>query len=219
MKFEDRVFIMRGDQPSLNAVGLNIPEFKVLWINDTSDDKSQYAKELAFVYHMCTYRSPYYDVPNKKEAVCRDYFGDKNYKISKRLTDAMRAFDEKRNVAEMRALDAESGSCDMIAKDIKEMEMESSEFNKLIKEIDAEIKGTKDIDAKIKLMESKMKLQKQKLEINDMIIGLGVKLEKQIESLKNLRERVTKQEYNGEMSQVIDSFLVDDIVDELRSNR
>jgi hypothetical protein len=209
MRFEDKVFTVVNDQPRLSAVGLNIPAFMKLWEEDTTEDKSQYAKELAFVYHMCTYRSPYYDVVNKQEAIGRDYMGDKKYKPSKRVTDAVSVFVEMQNSSELRALDAATSSADMIAKDLRNMEMESVEFNKLIKEIDVYVK--------IELMGHKMKLQENKLKINDQIVGLSTKLEKQIESIKLLRERVTKAEYSGEMSSMIDSFLIDDILEDLKN--
>lgn len=219
MRFKDRVFTIVDDQPYLTPIGLSIPEFAELWKADKTQDRSQYAKELAYVYHMCEYDSPYYDVANKSEVVAKAFMNSTSYKPSKRVLDAMKVYNDLQSNSEKRALDAAVAACDMIGNDLKKIEMESDEFNKLIREIDAEIKQCTEISSKIELMNQKLKLQETKLKINDNITGVVTKLEKQIESIKLLRERVTKAVYTGEMSQKLDTFIIDTIIDELTSKK
>lgn len=164
---------------------------------------------------MCEYESPYYDMLNKEEAVAEAFMGKSTYKPTKTVQAALDVYDRMQSNSEKRALDAATAACDMIGNDLRKIEMESDEFNKLIKEIDAVIKQSKDVGEKIELMAQKMKLQEAKLKINSNVTDLISKMEKQIESVKLLRERVTKAVYSGEVSAKIDNFLIDRIIDEL----
>jgi hypothetical protein len=208
---------MRGDQPYLNPIGINIPEFKKLWDADKSEDKSQYAKELAYIYHMCEYDSPYYDLEDKQEKVIKDFIGKTSWRIPKRVTNCIEAYKGLDTASEKRSLDAAVVACDAVAADLEQVRNESKALQNLLEEIDREIAGAEDVYARMELMKEKLFLQKEKMIISKTITDVFPKLEKTVESLINLRKKVTKAVYKGESAgaHTAKKFLLDDLMEEL----
>ena len=208
---------MRGDQPYLNPIGINIPEFKKIWEADKSEDKSQYAKELAYIYHMCEYDSPYYDLENKEDRIIKDFIGKTSWRKPKRVDNAMEVYRSMDTASERRSLDAAVIACDAVASDLKQVRNESKALQNLLDEIDSEIKGAADVYARMELMKEKLFLQKEKMAISKTITDVFPKLEKTVESLINLRKKVTKAVYKGESAgaNIAKKFLMDNLMDEL----
>jgi hypothetical protein len=216
MKFKDKVFQMRNDQPYLNPIGINMPEFAKLYKADKSASKSKYAAELAYVYHMWEYDSPYYDLRDKESKIIRDYIKRPNWKPTKQVQDALAAYEALDDCAEKRALDAAISVCDQISESITEMDTNAGQFTEIIQEIEREIKEADSIDLKIALLKQKLDLKEQHMKILTAITKTMPQLEKTIETSISLRKKVTQAVYKGEnASEVIGQFLMDDLMDEL----
>ena len=207
---------MRNDQPYLTPVGINIKEFEDLWNADTSADKTDYAKALAYIYHMYEYDSPYYDRKNKEAEIIKDFIGKKNWKPSKAILTALAKYASLDETAERRVLDATVASCDNIASDLSKLRQETDQLEVILKELDKEIKQADEIERKVLLMRTKLDLQEQKMKISKMIMDMMPKLEKTVETAMLLRRKVTKAIYKGESSDsTIVEFLYDKLMDEL----
>lgn len=216
MKLKDKLFLMRHDQPYLNPIGINIPEFAKLWEADKTVEKIDYAKELAYIYHMWEYDSPYYDRKNKEEEIIRDFIGKKRWKPTKRLIAALAKYKKLDTSAEKRALDASTASCDTIANDLSRLKQDNSQLEKVLEELDVEIKQADDINRKVELLKMKMDIQEQQLKISATLTKIMPQLEKTIETTISLRKKVTTSVYKGESSDtIIGTFLYDSLMDEL----
>lgn len=216
MKLKDKLFVVRNDQPHLNPIGVNIPAFAKLWDADTSIEKIEYAKELAYIYHMWEYDSPYYDRKNKEEEIIRDFIGKKNWKPTKRLTAALEAYAEFDNCAEKRLLDAAVASCDALARDLTRIRQDSKQLEKVVQEIDQEINNAEEIDRKIELLSNKISVQEKQLKVSTLLSRIMPQLESTIETTISLRKKVTTSVYKGESSDtLVGDFLYDKLMIEI----
>lgn len=219
MKLKDKLFIMQRDQPYLNPVGINLPEFQALWKADTSKDKSQYAKELAYVYHMCDFESPYFDVKDKEKEVGKAYMNSEKYKPTKRVQNCIDLYNRLQSSVERRALDSAITLCENINDIANQSQSESGQLETLLNEIDTELKETDDIGIKIELMKHKIDLRSKVLAIAKDSTALIPNLEKYIGSIKELRVKTMKALYEDEHStKSISNFLIDDLINEFRAD-
>jgi len=216
MRLKDKLFTIINDQPYLNPVGLHIAEFEALRAADKTEAKIEYAKSLAYIYHMWEYDSPYYDRKNKESEIIRDFIGKATWKPSKALLKAYDKYIQLDECAEKRLLDAAVTSCDRIASDLSTLKQESDQLELLLKELDVSIKASDKIEKKVDLMKIKLDFQEQKMKISKSIVDTLPKVEKAIETVLNLRKKVTKAVFKGESTDsVIGEFLYDKLMNEL----
>jgi len=216
MKLKDKLFNMVNDQPFLQPVGIHIPEFAALWDADKSEEKIQYAQELAYIYHMWEYDSPYYDRKNKEEEIIKDFIGKKGWKPAKRVLAAFERYKQLDESPERLALDAAIASCNSIASDLINLKRESSEVAMIFTEIEQEILRAESIFKKVDLLNMKLKIQEQRMSIAKMISDIMPRLEKTIETVLNLRKKVTASVYKGENTDaIVGDYLYEKIMDEI----
>jgi hypothetical protein len=206
---------MRGDQPYLNPVGINIPEFKKLWASDKSIDKSQYAKELAYVFHMCDYESPYFDMINKKQEVAKAFIGKENYDPPQRVIDCIVLYEKMQYGAEKRALDSAINLCDSITQLIGQSENDSKQMNSILMKIDISIREADDVFDEMSLIKEKMTIKKQAVDLATASTTLVTKMEQTIDSLLKLRIKVIQTIMDeSSNNKKISHFLINDLLDE-----
>lgn len=216
-KLSDKLFDFKGNDPYLRPVGLHIKEFRELWDADKSEEKSQYAKELAIVYHMCDYESPFYDMKNKEKEIYRQYTGSESYKVPKRVLACIEYYNKLNNTPEKRALDAAVALCDSISDSMGTHNNDAKQLDDLIKELDFEIKQAEDVYTKIELLKQKNELKKALLESAKTASDLIPKMEKYFDSLVKMRVKVMKASYEdgNDNTKAIDNFLMDEIRGEI----
>jgi len=216
MKLKDKLFTVINDQPYLNPVGINIPEFKRLWEGDKTEEKVDYAKELAYIYHMWEYASPYFDRKNKEDEIIKDFIGKSRWKPTKRVLAALAKYKSLDGTAEKRALNAAVATCDALADDLGQLRQDTDQLEKILTEIDTEIKMADSIHQKVELMKMKLDLQEQKMKIAKMIMDTMPKLEKTIETTLLLRKKVTTSVFKGENADsIIGEFFMDSLMNEI----
>jgi hypothetical protein len=206
---------MKGDQPYLNPVGINIPEFKKLWNADKSKEKSQYAKELAYVYHMCDYDSPYYDMANKQEEVSKAFIGKANYNPPKRVENCIDIYKKMQYSAERRALDTAISLSDSLTNLAKQNETDTKQMNEILSGYDQEINESEDAFTKLAMLKEKLEIRKQAIDLANASTTLIDKMGKGIDSLVNLRIKVIQASYQDvDNHNRIENFLIDDLIEE-----
>jgi hypothetical protein len=196
-------------------VGINLPEFKKLWTADKTTDKSQYAKELAYIYHMCDYESPYFDMLNKKEEVAKAFIGKENYNAPQRVIDCITIYEKMQYGAEKRALDSAINLCDSITELVSQSENDSKQMNSLMAKIDISIREAEDVFEEMSLTKEKMVIRKQAVDLATASTSLVTKMEQTIDSLLKLRIKVIQSimdESNN--SKKISHFLINDLLNE-----
>lgn len=213
MLLKDKLFVVIDDQPHINPVGINVPEFKKLYEADTTPEKKQYAKELAYIFHMCDYTSPYFDVENKQEEVAKAYMGSAKYKPTKRVLKALEMYKKMQYGPEHRALDAAVALGDSLMETASQANSETSSMKKLLTKIDAEMKGA-DVYLEMQLTKEKLDIRKQSLDIAKISTDLIAKIDKNIDSLLAIRRKVTTATYaQADNPNSIDKFLIDEFLE------
>lgn len=126
---------------------LLIPEFKTLWDQDKSKDKAKAYKELAYVYFMSDYKSPYnnYLEQERKDIVKKDFMNDEKYQETEQVKAAIAKYESLQETPSMRMLKAsrkaqekitkyfETGVCDI---DVRELMMTLASIGKSIESVD-----------------------------------------------------------------------------------
>ena len=208
------MFRMVDDQPYLNPVGISLPEFQKLWKADKSESKSQYAKELAYVFHMCDFDSPYFDMMNKEEEVAKSFMGSSSYKPPKRVKDCIALYMKLQSNAERRALDAAVILCDSITDLANKDRTDAKQLENTLKAYDKEIDKEDDPLVKLAMIKEKLEIKKQVMDLANVSTNLISKLDKNIESLVQLRVKVIQASYTQEdNSTSISNFLIEDLID------
>lgn len=88
---------------------LAIPAFKVLYERDKSKDKEKATNDLAYVYFMVDYRSPYrrsLTGDELKVALGQSLYKDDNFKPDKDIVAAMKAYEELQENQALKLLNA-----------------------------------------------------------------------------------------------------------------
>tara|TARA_R100000406_G_C3094800_1_gene120445 strand:+ start:636 stop:1178 length:543 start_codon:yes stop_codon:yes gene_type:complete len=111
------LFDLRDGQVVLNAESLAIPIFNKIWKRDKSKDKEKANREIAYIYFMCDFNSPYMAYPNTKrrEVVLTDFMRDVKWKEDKEIEDAMSKYLEFQETHTMRLMKAARGAADKLA--------------------------------------------------------------------------------------------------------
>lgn len=93
---------------TIHPEALLIQSFKLLWDGDNSKDKKVALKELAYVYFMTDYKSPYekYDKDEKHLQICEDVMGDTKYKPSAEVLKAIEVYKNLQQTFSMKFLES-----------------------------------------------------------------------------------------------------------------
>jgi hypothetical protein len=111
------IFTIRNNVPTITLEGVNIPEFKAIWMNDPSEEKILASKELAYVYHMASPKSSYAKLSEleKEGEVRRDFIGKDDWEPSELVLQAINKFKKLNTTELMRLLDAAASVADKLA--------------------------------------------------------------------------------------------------------
>lgn len=104
------LFIIKSGNPQPSPEALLIPEFKALWSRDktTGKLKTRAVEDLAYVYFMMDYQSPYRAYPEveRSEEVRKDHITRGRWKEDAEIKTAMEKYDKLQETPNMRFLKA-----------------------------------------------------------------------------------------------------------------
>lgn len=113
---------MKDNKPTIDIVGLNIPEFKAVWYADKSRNKAKAKGELAYIYHMVSANSPYFYLSEdeKESAIINDFIPldiRSKWKPSEKVKLAIKKFETMppNDSPSIRMLKAANGVADKLA--------------------------------------------------------------------------------------------------------
>jgi len=208
------MFTVVDDIPKIEPVAINLPCFKELYLEDTTPDKSKYSMQLAYIYHMASYDSVYYDSPNKEDEVGEAFMGSKRYRPTGLMRKCIEECHKRQSNAERRALDSALIVCDLTSESALTLRQNNSQLEKLLKEIDAEIKQCETVGDKIELMKSRQFIEKNMLDNISKASEFIGKLKTQVEQLVQMRSVVAKAMADIESNKdAISHFIVDAYID------
>jgi hypothetical protein len=217
----ERIFTVVDGDPKIEPVAINLKPFKDLWEYDKTEDKNIYKRWLVYIWYMYNYKSPFFDSENKQEEVLLEVFGRRNYKIPRKVQLCEDEYLKRNTSTEQRTLDKAAELCDDIVRNITKANSDTKQFDDLIEDIEKQIKNTKDLDARIILMQTKMDLQEKSLDMAKKAADMIPRLEKQVQSIISLRKSVEKSYSDVENNkESIKNFIVDKFIasSELKDN-
>ena len=111
------LFDLKAGQVVLNAESLAVPIFNKIWKRDKSKAKEKANKEIAYIFFMCDFNSPYVAYPNTKrrEVIVSDFMKDSKWKEDKDILEAMEKYLEFQETHTMRLMKAAKGAADKLA--------------------------------------------------------------------------------------------------------
>lgn len=209
-----KIFTVVDDIPTINAVGINLPCFKALWMSDKNPDKLMYAAWLAYIYHVTALDSPFYNVDKKAEKIAETFLGKKNIKVPNEVLKCIELCEEFESFAEKRALDAAIQLSDSTSQIVMSLKKENALFEKLIKDIDDEMKTEIDTDIKIERMQKRQALQAALLTQADKSGKIISNMNKNVEELLALRKKVSTaaQEFEATNTNKLQNHMIDDLI-------
>tara|TARA_R110002012_G_scaffold261340_1_gene443214 strand:+ start:11635 stop:12177 length:543 start_codon:yes stop_codon:yes gene_type:complete len=111
------LFDLKGGQIVLNAESLAIPIFNKIWKRDKTKAKDKANKEIAYIFFMCDFNSPYMAYPGTKrrDIILSDFMKDPKWEEDKDIKDAMSKYLEFQETHTMRLMKAAKGAADKLA--------------------------------------------------------------------------------------------------------
>ncbi|QDP46367.1 MAG: hypothetical protein GOVbin1709_29 [Prokaryotic dsDNA virus sp.] len=103
------LFDLRDFKVTISPKALIVPEFKALWDRDESKNKSTALSELAYVYYLSDFKSPYLlslDISVVKHTVAKDFMKDENYKPDDLVEEAIKKYKSLQETPSMRLLNS-----------------------------------------------------------------------------------------------------------------
>lgn len=187
------LFQVIDDVPRYCPIQLNIPCFKDLYISDTTPDKSDYAKQLAFIWFYLDANSPYFNSPERMEDCMLAAFGTIKYKVSKQLQLCMDEYSHRQSTTELRSLLAITNILDSMIKDLnRQKESGSEQMEEYIADIHAQMKMEKDLTQRFVLAEMRDKALNSINKNNMDVVTLIPKISNTIKEMVELRKAVAK---------------------------
>ncbi|HEY8364446.1 MAG TPA: hypothetical protein VIK84_02630 [Haloplasmataceae bacterium] len=112
------VFTIKDNKVIINPDVLSIPQFREIWDRDKSSAKEIAEKELAYVYHMCAYKSVYRNYPEdiQEYKIKEDYFKNTKWEPDSIILKAVEKFKELSDTHSMRFLNAAITACNKLIK-------------------------------------------------------------------------------------------------------
>lgn len=226
MNICDKLFIVGEDyQPEFTPVLVNLPPYKQLYIEDKTSDKSDFSKQLAYIWLTCDMRSPYFDsdtiIQDSKSAA----FGDLDYKISNTLNLCLEDYKRRQSTAESRALESALYVVEGIGKSLRSQDEDSSQEEKLIidvnKQLDALANNTSQsaMETKAQLVMFKQELREKMNRNYQMRLKLIPDLTKSVTDLMKLREQlrnlIIEIDSNNNKDKISDFMIHEFIKDDL----
>lgn len=211
-----KIFTVVDDIPHITAVAINIPCFKELYLADTTPDKSEYSKQLGYIFHMVSFESPYYDAKNKEKTVSERFMGEKSYKPNKLVKACLEECIQRETSPEQRSLDAAIVLSDSTADLAYSMRQEGEEYTKLMKDIEKELKNKdNDLAVRIDLMQKKQLLEKATIDRAKVASDVLSKIKRNTEELLALRKLVASSiiELEQNNKDAIGHFIVDKFIE------
>lgn len=91
-----KIFNFKNFHVIVDPEVLTVPEFSVIWEKDKTKDKTKAFKELAYVFHMADFNSPYSNLSEdkKKEKIGSDIMKNQGYEPSSYILDAIGKYEE-----------------------------------------------------------------------------------------------------------------------------
>jgi len=111
-----RLFDIVKGKVVLNPATLWIPEFKILWDRDTTEEKITALSEITYIVFLCDYRSPYRDMREdlKEKTVRKDMSVDSKWKPDKEVIKAKEKYILLQDTANTRLLQAAKVAADKL---------------------------------------------------------------------------------------------------------
>ena len=109
---------MKNNKPSISPEALNIPEFKLLWTRDSKRHKTSSVEDLAYVYYMADWQSPYraYPPEERSAAVKKDIIERGRWKEDDAIKAAIRKYEEMQETPALRYLKSVEGAVEEMMK-------------------------------------------------------------------------------------------------------
>lgn len=214
----DRLFTIIDGEPVVTAPLVNLKEFRKLWEEDRTDDKSTYKKWLLFIYYMADYRSSFFELEaeDKLRSCLQEVFGRPTYEIPKKVEACIDVYRKRNTPAEQRALEGAINSLDSINRILVEFQQNSKQMVKLVNALEAAIEDalrTNDIATASALMKEKMDIQQKQLGLIKTASDLIPKIETNVESIIRLRDRVTKaMDSLNDSKEKLENYLIDEFI-------
>lgn len=104
------LFTLDNGRVKLSTEALTIGEFKKIWERDKSKGKESATEEMAYVFYMTDYKSPYlsYDMEARESKIVKDVITKKDWKPDDIISEARKKYGELQDTPSMGLLkDAE----------------------------------------------------------------------------------------------------------------
>ena len=110
------LFDLRDGQVVLNPESLAIPIFNTIWKRDKTKSKERANREIAYIFFMCDFNSPYMAYPSTKrrDIILSDFMKDPKWKEDKDIKDAMSKYLEFQETHTMRLMKSAKGAVDKL---------------------------------------------------------------------------------------------------------
>lgn len=212
----DRLFTIIDGDPVVTAPLVNLTSFKKLWEMDKTEDKSQYKKWLLYIYYMYDYRSEFFEEKNKKKLVLKEVFGKTDVRIPNKLNPCIKEYQSRNTPAEQRTLVAAIASADNVTDSLSKLQQDVNQLDRVIdnieKAIEKSLKNDETLVA-IELTKEKLKIQESQIGLINKSADLIPKIERNVESIINLRDRVEKAMAKiSDKSDNLEKFIIDDFL-------
>jgi hypothetical protein len=211
-----RLFDIVNGEPVITAPLVNLSAFKKVWDEDKTDDKSVYKKWMLYIYYVSDYRSDFYELEDKEKQALKEVFGRADYKIPKKVDACIEEYITRNTPAEQRSLDGAIKSADAITATLNEFQQNNKQNQKVIEalegEVDKALKAGESLLA-AEYMTQKIDIQTKQLDVLKKAADMIPKIEKNIESIVNLRRRVEEAlDKVYDSREVLENFIIDEFI-------
>jgi len=103
------LFDLKDRKVTFSPQALMIPELKLIWDTDKTEDKVEAIKKLSYIYFLCDYKSPYVlSVPPElvSKVVAKDFMKDEDYEPSPDVLSAVDKYKQLQKTPSMGLLEA-----------------------------------------------------------------------------------------------------------------
>jgi len=219
MNLSNRLFQVINDEPVYSPVLINIKCFKELYSLDNSEDKHKYAQHLLYIWYTCDPNSPYFNSESKLDDAAMEVYGRKK-KITKVLEKCMTEYKKRQSTPMIRAYERAMQVTDQNTNQLVSSQESIEEWKRLIKDSTETLKtlgkNPEEIVDRIELTERIADLELKILKKSKEMVSLIPLIDKQVQSLLDLKKKVDKDRMqldSDDNKDSISNYIIDEFID------
>jgi|JI10StandDraft_1071094.scaffolds.fasta_scaffold70734_3 hypothetical protein len=150
------IFQLENNVVKISPEVISIPEFKEIWDRDKSKEKGKAYKEIAYVYFMADYKSPYTAYPpgEREDKIKSDFIRDESWVRDDKVNAAIKKYEELQQTPTLRLLMSAKFAAEKLSEFFRTQDPEHRNYTSNLEKLGKIIESLDKLEERVKKEET-----------------------------------------------------------------